>query len=58
MLCAPSELVELRFEPKNPFDENAVAAWSERGVQLGYDCGERAHLIGKWMKEDDATAVV
>ena len=57
MLCAPGDLVELRSEPKNPYDENAIAIWSERGVQLGYVSAERAPLIGKRMKEDDATAV-
>ena len=57
MLCAPGDLVELRPEPKNPYDENAIAIWSDRGVQLGYVSAERAPLIGKRMKEDDAVAV-
>jgi hypothetical protein len=57
MMCAPGGLVELRLEPKNTFDENAVAGWSDRGKQLGYVSAERAPLIGKRMKEDDATAV-
>ncbi len=26
MMCAPGDLVELRFEPMNPFDENAGSA--------------------------------
>ncbi len=56
-MCAPGDLVELRLEPKNPFDENAVAVLSNRGTQLGYVSAERAPLIGKRMKEDDATAV-
>jgi hypothetical protein len=25
MLCAPGDVVELRLEPTNPYDENAVA---------------------------------
>jgi hypothetical protein len=57
MLCAPGDVVELRLEPKNPFDANAVAIFSDRGTQLGYVSAERAPLIGKRMKEDDATAV-
>ena len=57
MMCAPSDLVELRLEPTNPFDANAVAIFSDRGTQLGYVSAERAPLIGKRMKEDDATAV-
>jgi hypothetical protein len=32
MLCAPGDPVESRLEPKNPFDSNAVAIWSERGA--------------------------
>jgi hypothetical protein len=47
MLCASGDLVELRHKPRNPYDENAVAVWSERGVQLGYVCAKRALLIGK-----------
>ena len=31
--------------------------WSDRGVRLGYVSAERAPIIGKRMKEDDATAV-
>ncbi len=57
MLCAPGDLVDLRPEPKNPYDENAIAIWSDRGVQLGYVSAERAPLIGKRMKEDEAVAV-
>ncbi|KQN11984.1 hypothetical protein ASE79_08170 [Sphingomonas sp. Leaf28] len=57
MMCAPGDLIELRLEPTNPFDANAVAIFSDRGTQLGYVSAERAPLIGKRMKEDDATAV-
>jgi len=57
MLCAPGEAVELRLEPTNPYDENAVAIFSERGTQLGYVSAERAPLIGKRMKEGEAIAV-
>ena len=57
MLCAPGELVELRLEPTNPYDENAVTIWSARGVQLGYVSAERAPLIGKRMGQDEVTVV-
>jgi len=57
MLCAPGGAVELRLEPTNPFDNNAVAIFSERGTQLGYVSAERAPLIGKRMKENEAIAV-
>jgi hypothetical protein len=44
-LCKPGEPVELRPEPKNPADENAIAIFSCRGVQLGYVASVRAVLI-------------
>lgn len=57
MLTPPGEHVELRPDPKNEYDENAIAVWSIRGVQTGYVSAERAPLIGKRMKEDDVVAV-
>ncbi len=57
MLCAPGVAIELRFEPSNPFDNNAVAIFSERGTQLGYVSAERASLIGKRIAEGEAIAV-
>lgn len=45
-LCSPGEPVELRLEPKNPADPNAVAVFSARGIQLGYLTAERAPWIG------------
>lgn len=46
MLCAPGDPVELRREPKNGHDTNAVAVFSSRGIQLGYLTAERAPWIG------------
>jgi len=57
MLCAPGDAVELRLEPANPFDDNAVAIFSDRGTQLGYVRAERAPLIDKRMKEGETIAV-
>lgn len=45
-LCSPGEPVELRLEPKNPADPNAVAVFSARGIQIGYLTAERAPWIG------------
>jgi HIRAN domain len=50
-LCAPGEPVELRPEPRNPADPNAIAVFSARGVQLGYVPAERAPWIGGIMKQ-------
>ncbi len=50
-ICEVGERVELRPEPKNPFDEHAVAVFSLRGVQLGYLASERAVRIGALIRE-------
>jgi hypothetical protein len=57
MLCAPGDPVELRPEPTNAHDANAIAVWSERGVQMGYVSAERAPWIGKRMQADEVVAV-
>ena len=57
MLCAPGEPVDLRREPKNPHDANAVAVFSDRGVQIGYLSAERAPLIGRRMQQEEHVAV-
>lgn len=46
LLCAPGEPIELRPEPTNRADPNAIAVFSSRGVQIGYLTGERAPWIG------------
>lgn len=51
MLCAPGELVDLRPEPRNPADPNAVAVFSARGIQLGYLTAERCGRIGALIRE-------
>ncbi len=35
-LCAPGDLLELRPEPNNPADGNAIAIYERGGIQLGY----------------------
>ncbi|SFO17911.1 HIRAN domain-containing protein [Sphingomonas sp. OK281] len=57
LLCAPGEPVDLRREPKNPHDANAVAVFSGRGVQMGYLSAERAPLIGRRMQQEEHVAV-
>jgi len=46
LLSAPGEPVDLKLEPKNPADPNAVAVFSSRGIQIGYLTAERAPWIG------------
>jgi len=57
MLCTPGEPVDLRREPKNPHDANAVAVFSLRGVQMGYVSAERAPYIGRRMQHEDYAVV-
>ncbi len=57
LLCAPGDPVELRREPKNPHDANAVAVFSSRGIQMGYLSAERAALIGRRLQHDEHIAV-
>lgn len=51
-LCRPGEPVELRPEPRNKHDENAIAVFSCRGIQIGYLPAERAPLIGGIIAKD------
>lgn len=57
-LCLPGEPVELRPEPKNPADENAIAVFSERGVQIGYLTAERAPLIKAMLGRGDEVRAI
>lgn len=57
-LCSPGDPVELRLEPKNKHDENAVAVFSERGIQLGYLSAERAPWIGSKIRSGDAVIAI
>ncbi|WP_242137351.1 HIRAN domain-containing protein [Sphingomonas sp. TREG-RG-20F-R18-01] len=51
MICPPGELVELRPEPKNKDDPNAIAVFSARNVQIGYLTAERAPWIGGMLSQ-------
>ena len=57
LVCAPGERIELRREPGNPHDPNAVAVFSLRGVQLGYLSAERAPFIGRRMEREEVHTV-
>ncbi len=46
LLCAPGEPIELRPEPTNRADPNAIGVFSSRGIQIGYLTDERAPWIG------------
>lgn len=57
-LCRPGDGIELRLEPNNPADKNAVAVWSSNNMQLGYITAERAPRIGAILREGREVQVV
>jgi hypothetical protein len=56
-MCTPGEPIELRPEPTNKADPNAVAIYSCRRVQLGYVTAERAPMIRAKLAECGVRAV-
>jgi hypothetical protein len=58
LMSSPGEIVELRAEPDNPVDGNAVAAYSARGVQIGYVRGERTAILrAAWRNGREVRAI-
>lgn len=56
-LLEPGDPVELRQEPDNPADENAIAVYSVEGVQMGYLPAERAPYVGMQINRGDVSAI-
>jgi hypothetical protein len=50
-LCEVGDAVELRLEPDNPADENAVAVYNAGGMQLGYITSVRAVRISAVLRD-------
>lgn len=50
MLCERGEAVTLLPEPKNKYDEHAIAVLSARGVQIGYITSERAIYVAQLLR--------
>lgn len=57
-ICAPGEPIELRPEPNNKHDRWAVAAFSCRGVQIGYVTAEKAQWLGGMIREGREITVI
>jgi len=58
LLCAPGDPVTLRPDPANPVDPQAVAVWSERGIQIGFLTAERAPMIGARLRAGQDVAAI
>ena len=58
LMSEPGDPVDLRPEPRNPHDANAVAVFSARGIQVGYLSAKRAPWIGRRLKAGEEVAAV
>lgn len=58
MFSEIGEPLELRPEPKNEFDEYAVAVFSARGAQIGYVTAERAPMVGARIRAGDQVRAI
>lgn len=56
-LQRPGDKVELRPEPKNPADPNAIAVYTADGIQMGYLPAERAPFVGLQLSRGHVSAI-
>jgi hypothetical protein len=56
-MCQPGEAIELRPEPKNPTDPQAIAVYSARGIQIGYIRADRCPLVHTAMRREGVSAI-
>ena len=52
------ETIRLSREPENPYDSNAIAAYTNDGLKIGYIAREETSLINGLMQEPDFTATL
>jgi len=57
-LCRPGDPLELRREPKNEFDEYAIAVFGPQDIQIGYVRSERAVLIAPMLDRGREVAII
>ncbi len=58
MMTVPGDPVELRPEPRNRHDDNAVAVIGPRGVQIGYLTAERAPYIAARLGRGEVVSAI
>lgn len=58
MLLSPGAEMELRLEPKNRADRNAVMVFSPSGLQVGYLTAERAPWIGAKIRNGEVVTAI
>jgi hypothetical protein len=58
LVSRPGEPVELRPEPNNPADRDAIAIYTSRGIQIGYVAADRTTLIHRaWHEAKEVRAI-
>jgi hypothetical protein len=57
MQCNRGDRLDLVPEPKNKFDEHAIAVFSPNGIQVGYLPSERAPYVGTRMRREPHAAI-
>lgn len=57
MQCDRGNRLDLIPEPKNKFDEHAIAVFSANGIQVGYLPSDRAPYIGTRMRREPCAAI-
>lgn len=57
-LCKPGDPVELRPEPNNPVDPQAVAIYEPGGIQLGYVPAEKAQWFRSMMSRGESLVAI
>lgn len=58
MMTMPGDSVELRPEPRNRHDPNAIAVIGPNGVQIGYISAERAPYVGGRLRRGEPVTAI
>lgn len=54
--CSQGDLLDLRREPDNPYDANAVAVFTATGKQVGYLSKDNAEWVAEVMDSGEAVS--
>ena len=56
-LCEPGDVVKLRLEPDNPYDEHAIAVDNAEDMMMGYIPANRAVYVGMQIRRGLTAAI-
>lgn len=57
-VCKPGDSIKFLREPRNQFDEHAIAVFDQSGVQLGYVRSERAAWLAPQLDRGDVITAI